>query len=93
MAPGRFRPLGCGYAVVRARTHRRPDVFRSPAGVALVRRLSYVDGGFVVLLQQGQPGIAQDASVLFLDIEGFAAMTEKYPYEAINRTIEHTFSI
>ncbi|MCG6911588.1 MAG: adenylate/guanylate cyclase domain-containing protein [Deltaproteobacteria bacterium] len=35
----------------------------------------------------------QDASVLFLDIEGFAVLTEKYPYETINRTIEHYFSI
>jgi len=35
----------------------------------------------------------QDASVFFLDIEGFSALTETHPYEAINRTIEHYFSI
>lgn len=35
----------------------------------------------------------QDATVLFLDIEGFASLTEKYPYETINQTIEHHFSL
>lgn len=35
----------------------------------------------------------RDASVLFLDIEGFSAMTKQHPYERINRTIEHYFSL
>jgi class 3 adenylate cyclase len=34
----------------------------------------------------------QDASVLFLDIEGFTVLTKKYDYEEINRTIEFYFS-
>ena len=35
----------------------------------------------------------QDASVLFLDIEGFTLLQEKYSQEKINRTIEYYFSI
>lgn len=35
----------------------------------------------------------QDASVLFLDIEGFTLLYEKYSQEKINRTIEYYFSI
>lgn len=35
----------------------------------------------------------QDASILFLDIEGFTLLLEKYPQERINRTIEYYFSI
>lgn len=35
----------------------------------------------------------QDASILFLDIEGFTLLQEKYSQEKINRTIEYYFSI
>jgi class 3 adenylate cyclase len=35
----------------------------------------------------------QDASVLFLDIEGFTLLQEKYSQEIINLTIEYYFSI
>jgi len=35
----------------------------------------------------------QDASVLFLDIESFTLLQEKYSQEKINRTIEYYFSI
>lgn len=35
----------------------------------------------------------QDASILFLDIEGFTLLQEKYSQERINRTIEFYFSI
>ena len=35
----------------------------------------------------------QDASILFLDIEGFTLLQEKYSQERINRTIEYYFSI
>ena len=35
----------------------------------------------------------QDASVLFLDIEDFTLLQEKYSQEKINRTIEYNFSI
>jgi class 3 adenylate cyclase len=35
----------------------------------------------------------QDASVLFLDIEGFTLLQEKYSQEKINHTIEYYFSI
>jgi class 3 adenylate cyclase len=35
----------------------------------------------------------QDASVLFLDIEGFTLLLENYSQERINRTIEYYFSI
>ena len=35
----------------------------------------------------------QDASVLFLDIEGFTLLQEKYSQETINRTIESYFSL
>jgi class 3 adenylate cyclase len=35
----------------------------------------------------------QDASILFLDIEGFTLLHEKYSQERINRTIEYYFSI
>lgn len=35
----------------------------------------------------------QDASILFLDIEGFTLLLEKYSQERINRTIEYYFSI
>ena len=35
----------------------------------------------------------QDASILFLDIEGFSLLIEKYSQESINRTIEYYFSI
>lgn len=35
----------------------------------------------------------QDASILFLDIEGFTLLQEKYSQENINRTIEYYFSI
>lgn len=36
---------------------------------------------------------AQDATVLFLDIEGFTGLLQKYPMEKINRVIESYFSI
>jgi class 3 adenylate cyclase len=35
----------------------------------------------------------QDASILFLDIEGFSLFQQDYPQEKINRTIEYYFSI
>jgi class 3 adenylate cyclase len=35
----------------------------------------------------------QDATILFLDIEGFSLLLQKYPQETINRTIESYFSI
>jgi class 3 adenylate cyclase len=35
----------------------------------------------------------QDASILFLDIESFTLLQEKYSQEKINRTIEYYFSI
>lgn len=35
----------------------------------------------------------QDASILFLDIEGFSLFLEKYSQKRINRTIEYYFSI
>ena len=35
----------------------------------------------------------QDATVLFLDIEGFTLLLQKYPQERINLTIERYFSI
>jgi len=35
----------------------------------------------------------QDASILFLDIEGFTLLQEKYSQEKINHTIEYYFSI
>ncbi len=35
----------------------------------------------------------QDATVLFLDIEGFTTLVQKYPHERINRTIESYFSM
>ena len=35
----------------------------------------------------------QDASILFLDIEGFTLLQRKYSQEKINRTIEYYFSI
>ena len=35
----------------------------------------------------------QDASILFLDIEGFTLLQEKYSQEKINRTIDYYFSI
>ncbi len=35
----------------------------------------------------------QDATILFLDIEGFTLLTQKYPQERINRVIESYFSI
>ena len=35
----------------------------------------------------------QDATVLFLDIEGFTTLVQKYPYERINRAIESYFSM
>jgi class 3 adenylate cyclase len=35
----------------------------------------------------------QDASILFLDIEGFTLLLENYSQERINRTIEYYFSI
>jgi class 3 adenylate cyclase len=34
----------------------------------------------------------QDATILFLDIEGFSLLLQKYPQERINRTIETYFS-
>ncbi len=34
----------------------------------------------------------QDATVLFLDVEGFSLMVERYPQEQVNRTIETHFS-
>jgi len=35
----------------------------------------------------------QDATVLFLDVEGFTTLVQKYPHEEINRTIESYFSM
>ena len=35
----------------------------------------------------------QDASILFLDVEGFTLLQEQYSQEIINRTIEYHFSI
>ncbi len=35
----------------------------------------------------------QDATVLFLDVEGFTSLVQKYPHEKINRTIESYFSM
>ncbi len=35
----------------------------------------------------------QDGTVLFLDIEGFTTLSEKYPQERINRVIESYFSV
>jgi class 3 adenylate cyclase len=35
----------------------------------------------------------QDASILFLDIESFSLLQNKYPQEKINRTIDYYFSI
>jgi class 3 adenylate cyclase len=35
----------------------------------------------------------QDATVLFLDIEGFSTLVQKYPHEQINRAIELYFSL
>jgi class 3 adenylate cyclase len=35
----------------------------------------------------------QDATVLFLDIEGFTTLVQKYPHEKINRVIESYFSM
>jgi class 3 adenylate cyclase len=35
----------------------------------------------------------QDASILFLDVEGFSLLLEKYSQERINHTIEYYFSI
>lgn len=35
----------------------------------------------------------QDATVLFLDVEGFTNLVQKFPYEKINRAIESYFSM
>ena len=35
----------------------------------------------------------QDATVLFLDVEGFTNLVQKYPYEKINRAMESYFSM
>ncbi len=35
----------------------------------------------------------QDATVLFLDVEGFTTLVQKYPHEEINRAIESYFSM
>lgn len=35
----------------------------------------------------------QDATVLFLDVEGFTSLVQRYPQERINRVIESYFSI
>jgi class 3 adenylate cyclase len=51
----------------------------------------------IIEKESGEKGLLdkyiQDASILFLDVEGFSLLLEKYSQERINHTIEYYFSI